>query len=111
MVLEKYYSNSKLPNHTRKGYFWRRDNLKLLQKFKSFTVVDAGDGKTCYFWTGNLQHQPLAISSLELFSLAKNKVISVHKVQQHTDFPELFHLHLSQIALNQMHQLQSELVL
>lgn len=30
MVWEKYYPNGKLPNHTKKGSFWWRQNLKLL---------------------------------------------------------------------------------
>lgn len=36
LIWEKHYRNGKLPSHIRKGSFWRRDNLKLLDCFKSF---------------------------------------------------------------------------
>jgi len=85
LIWEKYYSNEKLPNHTKKGSFWWRDNLKLLQKFKSLTTVKPGDEKTCHFWMDRWQQQPLADSVPELYSFAKNKAISVQKALQHDD--------------------------
>ena len=43
LVWEKHYSNVKLPSRIKKGSFWWRDILKLLDKFKgmaSITVLD-----------------------------------------------------------------------
>jgi hypothetical protein len=39
LVWEKHYSNGKLPNYIKKGSFWWRDILKLLEPFKSFSVI------------------------------------------------------------------------
>jgi hypothetical protein len=50
LVWEKHYSNGKLPNHTLKGSFWWRDNLRLLQKFKGLTSVFVHKGDTCSLW-------------------------------------------------------------
>ena len=108
LIWEKYYSNDKLPNHTKKGSFWWRDNLKLLQKFKSLTTVKTEDGKTCLFWMDTWQQQPLADSVPELYSFAKNKAISIQKALQYEDFSDMFHLPLSQTALNQLLQVQND---
>ena len=37
MVWEKHYPNGKLPGNTKKGSFWWRDILKLLETFKSLS--------------------------------------------------------------------------
>jgi hypothetical protein len=37
LVWEKHYSNVKLPGSTKKGSFWWKYNLKLLESFKSFS--------------------------------------------------------------------------
>jgi len=34
LVWEKHYKNGRLPNHIKRGSFWWRDILKLLDKFK-----------------------------------------------------------------------------
>ena len=51
LVWEKHYSNGKLPNHIKKGSFWWRDVLKLLEPFKAFSVVHIQNGQSCLFWT------------------------------------------------------------
>lgn len=50
LILEKYYANGKLPDHTVKGSFWRRNLLKLLDKYKGMAVVSLQDGSTCSLW-------------------------------------------------------------
>jgi hypothetical protein len=49
MIWEKHYGNGKLPNSTRKGSFWWREILKLLETFKSFSNVHVQAGNTCFF--------------------------------------------------------------
>jgi hypothetical protein len=109
LVWEKHYANGKLPSHIRKGSFWWRDSLKLLQKFKDCTSVVIEDGKSCFFWTDNWCHQTPASLAPELFSFAKNKSVSVERAMLGNISPDLFHLPVSQIALEQMHLLQSRL--
>lgn len=50
LIWEKLYSNGNLPRWRRKGSFWWRDILKLLDQFKGLAVVSIKDGKTCSFW-------------------------------------------------------------
>jgi hypothetical protein len=40
LVWEKNYSHGKLPGHTKKGSFWWRDILKLLDSFKGMSLVN-----------------------------------------------------------------------
>jgi len=47
LVWEKYYSNDRLPNHIRKGSFWWRDLLKVLDKFKGMASVNVASGNSC----------------------------------------------------------------
>ena len=71
LVWEKHYQNGKLPSHIKKGSFWWRDNLKLLESFKGMASVCLQDGSSCYFWTdlwdGHVHSQIFP----ELFSFAK----------------------------------------
>jgi hypothetical protein len=50
LVWEKYYSTGKLPNHIKKGFFWWRDILKLVDKFKGMASVSVVDGASCLLW-------------------------------------------------------------
>lgn len=85
LVWEKFYPNGKLPNHTKKGSFWWRDILKLLDCFKSFSLVQIQNGQSCQFWSDRWNQQPWKLQYPELFSFAKNKAISVSNFysQQH----------------------------
>jgi len=105
MIWEKYYKNGKLPNHTRKGSFWWRDNLKLLQQFKEITAPNLKNGETILFWKDKWNGQELNLAMPELFSYAKDQQISAKKVISSTDYTQLFHLPLSAQAFNQLQQL------
>lgn len=59
LIWEKHYSNGKLPSKTKKGSFWWRDILKLLDCFKSFTMVQVQNGNSCFLWLDTWIHQPL----------------------------------------------------
>lgn len=50
LAWEKHYSNGRIPNQVKKGSFWWRDVLKLLDKFKGISVVNINDGRTCSLW-------------------------------------------------------------
>lgn len=69
---EQNYSNGRLPNHTKKGSFWCRNILKLLDKYKGLASVDAGDGLSCMLWDDCWTGPPLKLTYPELISFAKN---------------------------------------
>lgn len=50
LVWEKYYSNGKLSNHTKKGSFWWKDILKLRDKFKGMAFVAVRNGSSSLLW-------------------------------------------------------------
>lgn len=50
-----YYSNGSLPMaQARKGSFWWRDSLKLLDQFKGMASVLVHSGSSCFFLVGCL---------------------------------------------------------
>jgi hypothetical protein len=73
LVWEKHYTNGKLPNHTKKGSFWWKGVLKLIDKFKGLASVIAGDGSSCLLWDDCWIGQPLKLTYPELHSFAKKK--------------------------------------
>jgi hypothetical protein len=108
LVWEKHYSNGKLPSHTKKGSFWWRDILKLLDKFKGLASVQASDGASCLFWDDCWVGQPLKLSFPELFSFAKKPSISLRSVI-YTTPSNLFNLPLSVEAYAQFQEVQEAL--
>jgi hypothetical protein len=48
-----YYNTGKLPGQHRKGSFWWRDIVKLLEKFKSMSSVIVAEGSSVIFWKTN----------------------------------------------------------
>jgi hypothetical protein len=49
LIWEKYYGNGTLPSCHKKGSFWWRDVLKLLDAFKGMALVNVQDGASCLF--------------------------------------------------------------
>jgi len=79
-----------------------------LPDFKNFAIPQVENGESFIFWHDKWANQVLAIEAPELFSFAKNKMISIRKAFDHDDFADLFQLPLSQVAFQQMqgiHQL------
>jgi len=105
LIWEKYYRNGKLPGHTKKGSFWWRDILKYLPHFKEMTRVQLQCGSRILFWQDNRNGQELKSLAPELYSFAKNKLITVQKVREQGDFIQLRHLPISEEAFEQMQQL------
>lgn len=106
---EKYYENRKLPGDSKKGSFWWRDVLKLLDKFKGMARVQINNGKSCHFWEDLWGNDLLSHRFPELFSFAKKKKITFAEGATQVPIHSLFHLPLSQQAHEQIIQLQVEL--
>lgn len=101
LVWEKYYANGKLPNHTKKGSFWWKDVLKLLDKFKGMASVSVADGVSCLFWEDCWSGQPLKLEFPELFSFVKKPSISLKDASLVAPAYNLFNLPLSVEAFEQ----------
>ena len=74
-------------------------------------VVNIQDGSTCLFWFDLWGGQVQNHTYPELFSFAKNKLLSVQKALEVEPFHRMFHLPLSEEAFQQMellHQLLQE---
>ena len=67
------------------------------------------DGQTCFFLIDNWRLMSSTTSAPELFSFAKNKLISVQAVLSMEVFYDPFHLPVSQVALVQMQTIEDEL--
>jgi hypothetical protein len=109
LIWEKYYSNDRLPNHTKKGSFWWRENLKLLASFKGPAKVSVGKGDTCYLWHDLWGGQVFSQDFSELFSFAKNKNQTIHMAKTIENLDSIFHLPLSTEAFGQLVQLAETL--
>jgi len=73
LVWEKYYGPGKLPGSSKKGSFWWRDIVKLLNKFKGMARVEIGNGSSCFLWEDLWGNEILNQKFLELFSFAKKQ--------------------------------------
>lgn len=95
LVWEKHYNGGKLPNHIKRGSFWSRDVLKLLDKYKGMAAITVlEDGKTCYLWTDLWAGQVPCQSYPELFSFARRKNVRIHSAKQMEQLDQYFHLPL-----------------
>ena len=106
LIWEKHYANGKLPGRTKKGSFWWRDILKLLDKFKGMASAHINDGATCLFWEDCWSGQPLKQTYPELFLFAKKTEISLKDVLAESQIYGFFYLPLSTQAFDQFHELQ-----
>jgi len=110
LVWESYYSDESLPSNQRKGSFWWRDNLKLLDSFKGLARVNVCDGASCLFWEDLWGDHVPKLHFPELFSFAKDTGISLKTAKDATGPTALLHLPISQIALQQLNELAQLLV-
>jgi hypothetical protein len=109
LIWEQYYNSGKLPANSKKGSFWWRDVLKLLDKFKGMAKVTVNNGKSCFFWKDLWGEDLLENKMPELSSFAKKKHITFAEGKMQIPLHGLFHLPLSQQAHLQLLQLQEEL--
>jgi hypothetical protein len=106
---KKCYSNGHLPNHTLKGSFWWRDNLRLLQKFKGLASAIVYKGDTCFLWH-DLWGGPTRSQALpQLFSFARQKNITILRAKSTEELAQLFTLPISEEAFQQLLALASDL--
>ena len=79
--------------------------MKYLPHFKEMTRVQLQCGSRVLFWQDNRNGQELKSLAPELYSFAKNKLITVQKVRERGDFIQLLYLPISEEAFEQMQQL------
>ena len=101
--------NDKLPDHTKRGSFWWRDNLKLLDKYKGMALVTALNGSTCLLWEDCWQGPPWKLSFPELYSYAKKPNISLAAAVSVFPSSDLFSLPMSAEAFDQFQHVQNSL--
>jgi hypothetical protein len=107
LVWEKHYRNGKLPSHVKKGSFWWKDSLKLLDKFKGMASVSVIDGASCMLWEDGWQGQPFRLALPELYSFTKKPKISIKDATAASSFTSLFNLPLSVEAYGQFQLIQN----
>ena len=84
--------------HRKKGSFWWRDIIKLLDAYKGLACVNIQDGTTCLFWDDLWLNRVPKFHFPELYSFAKNKSISQRSALEVEGPDELSHLPISAIA-------------
>jgi hypothetical protein len=100
LVWEKYYSNGKLPSHIKKGSFWWRNILKLLDQFKGMAPISVQSGPTCLFWDDLWFGQVPRLAFPELYSFTKKPNLTLAGAKSQ-NFIENFNLPLSEEAFDQ----------
>jgi len=81
LIWESYYTDGSLPTQSkRKGSFWWKDILKLIDSFKGLAMIHVSDGATCLFLDDLWNSRVPRLSYPELFSFAKDPHISLKEV-------------------------------
>ena len=88
--------------YRKKGSFWWRDLLKLLDSFKGMAIVNVKDGKSCLLWQDMWLNQLPKLNFPELYSFAMNPQITLYDALSASSPSDLFHLPISDIALQQL---------
>jgi hypothetical protein len=83
------------------GSFWWRDILKLINKFKGLAVFSLQDGQSCFLWHDLWATDICSQRFPELFSFAKNTMITVSVAATTPLLHDLFHLALSRLIYDQ----------
>ena len=78
LVWEKYYKNGKLPSHVKKGLLVESQPKKTFQ-FQGNYNGRGTTWKQHFILIGQLEHPKPKNDLTELYSFAKNKLITVHK--------------------------------
>jgi hypothetical protein len=109
IIWENYYRDGKQPNLQAKGYFWWRDILKLLDKYKGIAMVIIKDGAIANMrqdmWNGMIRME----SYPELFSFATRTHITVQQAHEMEELYEIFQLLLTIEAFQQYSLLSIEI--
>jgi hypothetical protein len=105
LIWNKYYGNGSLPGQRKKGSFWWRSVLRLLNTFKGIIQAHLGSGDTILFWDDLWNGQILKFLYPQLHSFAINGSIIVKEALNLGFLQDLFHLLLSQEAYEQLCEL------
>jgi hypothetical protein len=105
LIWTKYYSNGKVPGDLKKGSFWWRGVLKLLNTYKGITQAHLGSGDTILFWSDLWNGRILKQAYQQLFSFAINENATIQTVMEQDDLQSLFRLPLSEEAYEQYYEL------
>jgi hypothetical protein len=89
LIWERHYTNGKLPNHTRKGSFWWRDILSLLDSYKGISSPLIQSGSTVLLWYDLINGQICQHVFPELFSFAKHKSLTVQQAKNTVPLTDL----------------------
>jgi hypothetical protein len=109
IVWHKYYT-TKVPHAAREvGSFWWKDVLRLNIIFRGFSRCELGNGSSVCFWDDLWSHSVLSQTYPRLASFVKNDDASVMDIMQEEDLDSIFFLPLSQQALHELEDLQTQL--
>lgn len=78
LVWNTHYGNEAVTRTNRRGSFWWKDVLKLLDSFKEMALVSIGDDSTTLFWS-DAWHGDLLIFSGLIFFLLPRLILSLLK--------------------------------
>lgn len=106
LVWDNYYVNGRLPGQNKKGSFWWRDIIKLLEKFKNMVRVIVGDGSTVSLWDDVWNGVVPAQAFSELYSFANIKRVTFKSAISGSDFIRKFNIPLSFQAFQQVSELK-----
>jgi hypothetical protein len=80
LVWSQYYGRGRVPDNLRKGSFWWRSILKLLDIYKGISRAEFGKGDTILFWHDLWNYRVLKLSFPQLHSFAKNDLITLSSI-------------------------------
>jgi hypothetical protein len=101
LIWTNYYNNGRITGQTKKGSFWWKDNLKLLNIYKGIAPVEARKGDTINFWQDMWNGRVLSQLYPHLFSFTTNENISLFSALELNELEDPFHLPLSEEAYTQ----------
>jgi len=106
LLWNQYYQNNKLPiSGVKRGSFWWKDTLSLLDTYKGMTSSNVRNGHSSLLWLVVWDSHFLSEQWPQLFSFVRNQHILVHQAFHCPSAEELFHLPLFEEAFQQFQEL------
>jgi hypothetical protein len=102
LAWELYYPYALPPARPREIFFWWRDFLKVLPKFKHLVIYNCVQENSILLWKDIWTDVPLQDTWPRLLSVAKNGFISLKYALAAPDISVLFHLPVSKEAMVQL---------